>query len=94
MTGALLVEAAGWLGAAALLLAYGLLSSGRITAGVGYQVLNLAGSVALAVNAVAHSALPSAAVNIIWLVIGAVAVRGLAQRARRHRSESRPVTPA
>ncbi|WP_412538829.1 hypothetical protein R8Z50_23600 [Longispora sp. K20-0274] len=89
MTGAVLIEAAGWLGAAALLLAYGLLSSGRVKAGLGYQVLNLGGSVALAVNAIGHRALPSAAVNIVWLVIGLAAVRGLT--ARRARADAPPV---
>ncbi|MEV4413787.1 hypothetical protein [Catellatospora sp. NPDC049609] len=81
-----LVEAVGWLGAAALLLAYGLLSSGRLAAGVAYQLLNLGGSVALAVNAVVHRALPSAAVNLVWLVIGVAALRGLAARRARDRA--------
>jgi hypothetical protein len=85
-----LVEAVGWLGAAALLLAYGLLSSGRIAAGMAYQLLNLGGSVALAANAVWHRALPSAAVNVVWLVIGVVALRGLAARRARARADEAP----
>jgi hypothetical protein len=80
-----LVEAVGWVGAAALLLAYGLLSSGRLAAGVAYQMLNLGGSVALAANAVYHRALPSAAVNVVWLVIGVAALRSLAARRARDR---------
>lgn len=83
-----LVEAVGWFGAGLLLLAYGLLSTGRLAAGRAYQALNLAGSVALAINAIAHRALPSAAVNIVWLVIGVAALRALA------RKRSRPQRPA
>lgn len=84
----MLVEVAGWLGAAALLLAYGLLSSGRIAAGTTYQLLNLAGAVALAVNGIVHRALPSVAVNVVWLVIGVAALRGLARRHARDRADA------
>ncbi|GAA0912156.1 hypothetical protein GCM10009557_86240 [Virgisporangium ochraceum] len=70
-----LVEVAGWAGAGSLLLAYGLLSAKRIDAGAGYQVLNLAGALGLAANAVAHGAWPSASLNLVWLLIGAVALR-------------------
>lgn len=79
----LLIEVTGWAGAAALLLAYGLLSSGRISSGTVYQVLNLGGSVALAVNAFYHRALPSAVLNVIWLIIGVAALRSLAARRAR-----------
>jgi hypothetical protein len=82
-------DVAGWLGAGALLAGYGLLSAGRIRAGWAYQVLNLAGSVGLAVNAVAHRAWPSAAVNVVWLVIALVAVRGLATARRTYGESSR-----
>lgn len=71
------VEVIGWLGAACLLIAYGLLSSGRLRAGLAYQSMNLAGAIALALNGVVHRALPSVAVNVIWLVIGVVAIKGL-----------------
>ena len=77
----LLVEVIGWAGAGSLLLAYGLLSAGRITAGITYQLLNLAGAVGLAVNAVAHGAWPSACLNLIWLLIGLVALQR--ERTRR-----------
>jgi hypothetical protein len=70
-----LVEVVGWAGAGSLLLAYGLLSAKRIDAGAGYQVLNLAGALGLAANAVAHGAWPSASLNLVWLLIGAVALR-------------------
>lgn len=77
----LLVEIIGWIGAGSLLLAYGLLSVNRISAGLTYQLLNLVGAVGLAVNAVVHGAWPSACLNLIWLLIGLVALRR--ERSRR-----------
>ena len=79
----MIVEVIGWVGAGSLLLAYGLLSAKRIGAGVVYQLLNLAGAVGLAVNAVAHGAWPSACLNLIWLVIGLVALRRERHQLRR-----------
>ena len=82
MTG-LLIDAAGWAGAAALLLAYGLVSSGRLSGrSVGFQLLNLLGAVGLLANGIWHGAWPSAALNAIWLVIGVhalVRLRGARQ---------------
>jgi hypothetical protein len=74
----LLFEIVGWIGAAALLLAYGLASSGRLPAtGRAFQHLNLAGSAALAANSGFHGAWPSAALNLVWM---AIAVATLARR--------------
>lgn len=82
------VEVVGWLGAVVLLTAYGLLSTGRIATGLTYQLLNLTGATLLAINAVVHRALPSAAVNVVWLIIGLAALRRLHTRRRP------PTTPA
>jgi hypothetical protein len=79
----IVAEGIGWAGAGCLLLAYALLSAGRQTAGTGYQLLNLAGAVGLAGNAVVHRAWPSATLNLIWLVVGLLALlAGLAHRRR------------
>ncbi len=77
----LLIEIDGWAAAGSLLLAYGLLSAKRINAGSTYQLLNLAGAVGLAVNAVTHAAWPSACLNVVWLAIGLGALQ--LQRTRR-----------
>ena len=70
-----LVDGAGWLGAALLLAAYALVSSGRLGGGGrAYQALNLAGAVLLALNSAYHGALPSVAVNGVWIAIGMVAL--------------------
>jgi hypothetical protein len=85
MTGtAMLIEILGWLGAAVLLVAYGLASYGLLSArSRGYQTLNILAGILLAVNANWHHAWPSTAVNIIWigiavgaLLIGRVTVPG------------------
>ena len=74
MTG-LLLDAAGWAGAAALLLAYGLVSSGQLHGrSIGFQLLNLFGAVGLLVNGVWHGAWPSAVLNGIWLLMGVAAL--------------------
>jgi hypothetical protein len=67
-------ELIGWVGAAALLVGYGLLSLGRIRNSVSYQALNLAGAGGLALNGAVHHAWPSTVLNVIWLVISAAAI--------------------
>ena len=88
MTG-LVIDVGGWAGAAALLLAYGLVSTGRLTGrSVGFQLLNLFGAVGLLANGVWHGAWPSAALNAVWLVIGVAAMlrmRGTQEVAAQHR---------
>ena len=83
MTG-LLIDIAGWAGAAALLLAYGLVSTGRLDGrSIAFQMLNLTGAVGLLANGVWHGAWPSAALNAIWLLVGAHALARLAGRSRQ-----------
>lgn len=71
----LAADAIGWVGAACLLLAYGGLSSERLTAGVRYQLLNLAGAGGLVVDGAVRHAWPSTALNLVWLGIGLAAAR-------------------
>ena len=70
----LAVEIAGWAGAALILGAYALLSAGRVTGrSLSYQAMNVFGAAGFIVNGFWHGALPSAALNVLWLLIGAVA---------------------
>ena len=79
----LAVDLVGWLGAASLLLAYGLVSSGRIAAvGGAFQILNLLGAAGLTVNSGYHQAWPSAALNAVWITVGLVALAGNRSRER------------
>ena len=68
------VEVAGWIGAALILGAYALLSAGKLTGrSLTYQVMNVVGAAGFVINGWWHGALPSAALNVLWLLIGAVA---------------------
>lgn len=72
----------GWLGAALLLLAYALVSNRRLAGdSVRFQLLNLSGGVMLAINSGYHGALPSVAVNAVWIVIGLAALLQARRRA-------------
>ncbi|HEY8592413.1 MAG TPA: hypothetical protein VIL42_06055 [Sphingomicrobium sp.] len=77
----LAVEIAGWIGASLILLAYLFLSAGRLTGqSVVYQVMNVVGAAGFVVNGWWHGAIPSAALNVLWLLIGGVALWRIARR--------------
>lgn len=70
-----LVEIAGWGGAALILLAYVLVTIGKVTGqSLSFQALNLFGAAGFIVNGWWHGALPSAALNVIWMLFAAVAL--------------------
>ena len=70
----ILVEIAGWAGALLILLAYLLLSAEKLTGqSLVYQGMNVVGAAGFVINAWWHGALPSAALNVLWLLIGAIA---------------------
>ena len=70
----LAVEIVGWTGAALILLAYLLLSAGKLTGrSLAYQLMNVLGAAGFVVNGWWHRALPSAVLNILWLGIGVFA---------------------
>ena len=68
------VEIAGWLGASLILLGYLLLSAGRVTGqSLVYQGMNVVGAAGFIINGWWHGAIPSAALNVLWLLIGGIA---------------------
>src|SRR5262249_10416809 len=70
-----MVDVIGWLGAVLLLLAYALVSGKRLDgASVRYQLLNVAGAVLLIVHSAWYGAYPSAALNVVWAIVGLVAL--------------------
>ncbi|UCR88632.1 CBU_0592 family membrane protein [Mycetocola spongiae] len=84
-----LVVAAGWIGAVCTVLAYGLLSAGKLgPESMFFQIANVVGAGLLLISAATNGAWPSAVVNGIWILIGAHAVFGLARSLRRRRSEA------
>ena len=69
------VEVAGWVGAALILLAYLLLSMGKVTGQSPlYQWMNVVGAAGFTINGWWHGAIPSAVLNVIWMLIGGVAL--------------------
>jgi hypothetical protein len=69
------VEAAGWAGAGLILLGYLLITAGRLNGrSPAFQWMNLFGAAGFVVNGLWHGALPSAALNIIWFLIAAIAL--------------------
>jgi hypothetical protein len=71
----IVVEVAGWIGAALILGAYGLLSGGKLTGQSPlYQWMNVVGAAGFTINGWWHGAVPSAALNVIWMMIGGVAL--------------------
>ena len=70
-----LIELVGWAGALAVLFAYGLVSTERLSSrSWRYQLLNVAGAVGLVINSTWNGAIPSAVVNLIWIGIGVYAL--------------------
>ena len=73
-------DAIGWAGAAALLVAYAMVSSKKLEGdSTTYQFLNIVGSLLLAANTVFYRAYPSSFVNLIWI---GIAVFSIATRKR------------
>lgn len=68
------VEVVGWTGALLILFAYLFLSMGKLTGqSLSYQGMNIVGAAGFVINGWWHGALPSAALNVLWLLIGAFA---------------------
>ena len=73
-------DAIGWAGAAALLIAYAMVSSKKLEGNsTAYQFLNIVGSLLLAANTIFYRAYPSSFVNLIWM---GIAVFSIATRRR------------
>ena len=57
---------------------------GRLTGqSVVYQAMNVAGAAGFIVNGWWHGALPSAVLNVIWMMIGTIALIRLRRRGQR-----------
>jgi hypothetical protein len=77
------VEVAGWTGALLILLGYLAITTGKLTGDSAlYQWINVAGATGFVVNGWWHGAVPSAALNVVWLLIGTVALIRLWRRER------------
>ena len=84
-----LVDIAGWIGMALLIGAYALVTTGRILGpSLRFQLMNLIGGALLMVNSAWYGAWPSAALNLVWVVIGTA---GLVRARLRRTRASAPV---
>ncbi len=69
--GHFLIETIGWAGAALILFAYLLLSTGRVDGRSRlYQGMNVVGAACFILNSGYNGAFPSAALNVVWAIIG------------------------
>jgi hypothetical protein len=67
------VNVVGWVGMALLISAYALVTAGRLHGpGLTFQLMNLFGGGFLMINSAYYGAWPSAALNLVWVVIGLV----------------------
>lgn len=70
-----LIEAAGWIGASLILGAYILLSAGKLKGdSLAYQWMNVVGAAGFILNSGYHGAIPSVAINVLWIGIGGFAL--------------------
>jgi hypothetical protein len=66
-----LIEVVGWVAALLILAAYGLLSAGKLDGKSKlYHAMNVVGAIGFVVNSGYNGAIPSAALNVIWIGIG------------------------
>ena len=78
-----LIEAAGWIGASLILGAYILLSAGKMQGNSpAYQWMNVVGAAGFILNSGYHGAIPSVAINVLWIGIGGFALWRIYQGAK------------
>lgn len=67
----LLIEMSGWAGAVLILIAYLMLSAGKMDGrSKAYQVMNVVGATGFIINSGYNGAIPSTTINVIWVGIG------------------------
>jgi hypothetical protein len=77
----ILIEIAGWSGAALILLAYILVTMERLSGRSPlFQWMNLVGAAGFTVNGLWHGAIPSASLNIVWMAIAVFALVRISAR--------------
>jgi hypothetical protein len=80
----IIVEIIGWSGTALILIAYILLSTGRIDGrSRAYQWMNVVGAACFILNSGYNGAIPSATLNVAWAAIGLYTLWRVRQRAAK-----------
>jgi hypothetical protein len=71
----LVINLIGWVGSAAVIIAYILVSTNRLRGdSIPYQILNLFGGIFLMTNTLYFGAYPSSFVNLIWVGFAIIAL--------------------
>jgi hypothetical protein len=71
----LIIDILGWIGSVEVIAAYGLNSYQKLASDSNvFQFLNLTGAIFLIVNTIYYGAYPSTFINIVWVIIAAVAL--------------------
>ena len=71
----IMIDIIGWVGSVMVVIAYALNMYKRLASDSReYYLLNIVGSACLIVNTIYHHAIPSAVVNIIWVLIALAAL--------------------
>lgn len=82
------LDVLGWVGTFLIVGAYALISSNRLHGtSLVYQSMNLIGSILVGANALYYGAYPSVGINVLWLIIGAVALQRIWSRRQRTASD-------
>ena len=75
MTSTSLMASIGWIGVVIYVVAYGLLSIGRLSAHTNkYHFLNAVGGLCLVIHALHNSDMPDLTVNLIWILIAGTSI--------------------
>ena len=75
------IEIAGWVGTIAVLLAYLLVSTKKAApSSLQFQLLNLFGAMGIIINSYYHRAIPSVALNVVWLLIASYGLISIVRR--------------
>ena len=71
----MIIDIIGWIGSGMVIIAYALNMYKKLPAdSLNYYLLNIIGSAFLIVNTIYHHAIPSAVVNIVWILIAGTAL--------------------
>lgn len=73
----------GWVGAILVLLAYMLLSTGKLKNGLLYQLLNLAAGICMAIGLFPKNAWFSFAVQVVWALVAIFAIAKIKMTKKR-----------
>ncbi len=71
----MIIEILGWIGSVLVIFAYALNINKTLSSDdIKYYLMNIIGSAFLIINTMYHHAIPSAMVNIIWVLIAIIAL--------------------